>query len=340
MRKSFNGLSALVKNTLAEDPISGHLFVFINRKKTYLKVLYFDRSGYCIWARRLEQGRFHYRADGGDKVALDCTGSKLLLEGIGVKNTRQYKRFSTVQNGHAVQSCAMHSAQIQALSGSEIKAPFTENEALRSRLGDYESQIESLRTELDGFKRQLFGEKSEKRHFIDPALQADLLAGLIEVQPADAKPPTEMITYERRKKSTDNTVTDAGLRFDNSVPVETIVLPLSKEAAAIPENKCVSISEKVAQRTGSYVILKYVRPVIRHTDTGKLFTAPASHGPDAPGAASHVKANLGEDFTGVLVPDGYAAYARCAMRREGGTRCGKSGVETHWLVVSPRGAHP
>jgi len=59
MRKSFDGLSALVKDKLQENPASGHLFVFINRKRTHLKVLYFDRHGYCVWAKRLEQGQFH-----------------------------------------------------------------------------------------------------------------------------------------------------------------------------------------------------------------------------------------------------------------------------------------
>ena len=93
MRKSYDGLSALVKNTLHEDPTNGHLFVFIKRKRTQIKVLYFDRSGYCVWSKRLEQGRYRYRSDGADKVALDWTQLKLKLEGIELKNTRRYKRF-------------------------------------------------------------------------------------------------------------------------------------------------------------------------------------------------------------------------------------------------------
>jgi transposase len=58
MRKSFDGLSALVRNTLAQDPLSGHCFVFVNRKATQMKVLYWDRTGYSLWAKRLERGRF------------------------------------------------------------------------------------------------------------------------------------------------------------------------------------------------------------------------------------------------------------------------------------------
>ena len=100
MRKSYDGLSALVKNTLHEDPANGHLFVFINRKRTQIKVLYFDRSGYCVWSKRLEQGRFQYRSGGADKVILDWTQLKLMLEGIELKNTRQYKRFQCSDRGH------------------------------------------------------------------------------------------------------------------------------------------------------------------------------------------------------------------------------------------------
>jgi len=58
MRKSFDGLYALTRNELQQDPLSGRLFVFINRRGTQVKVLYFDRSGFCIWAKRLEAGCF------------------------------------------------------------------------------------------------------------------------------------------------------------------------------------------------------------------------------------------------------------------------------------------
>ncbi len=57
MRKSFTGLIALTKHALKQDPLSGHLFVFVNRRGDYLKALYWDRSGFCLWAKRLERGR-------------------------------------------------------------------------------------------------------------------------------------------------------------------------------------------------------------------------------------------------------------------------------------------
>ena len=58
MRLSFDGRYALVRCALGEDPLSGNLFAFINRRGTQMRVLVWDRSGWCIWAKRLEQGRF------------------------------------------------------------------------------------------------------------------------------------------------------------------------------------------------------------------------------------------------------------------------------------------
>ncbi len=97
MRRSYTGLSAMVKNVVGEDPLSGHLFVFINRRQTQIKVLYFDRSGYCIWGKRLEQGRFNYNKTKGEKLSLNWTELKLIIEGIELKNTRQKKRYNYPQ---------------------------------------------------------------------------------------------------------------------------------------------------------------------------------------------------------------------------------------------------
>ena len=98
MRKSFDGLAALVKTQLAEDPLSGHVFVFINRRRTQLKALYFDRSGYCVWAKRLEQGRFHPIGE-CEKHRLEWTELKLILEGIDLRSVRRYKRYQHPAGG-------------------------------------------------------------------------------------------------------------------------------------------------------------------------------------------------------------------------------------------------
>ena len=70
IRKSFDGLVALVTNHLLENPASRQFFVFINRRKTHIKILYFDGSGYCIWFKRLEQGQFNFQDRGAAKVSV------------------------------------------------------------------------------------------------------------------------------------------------------------------------------------------------------------------------------------------------------------------------------
>lgn len=93
MRKSYDGLIGLAKNQLEENPLSGHLFVFFNRQRNRVKVLYFDRSGYCIWMKRLESGRFHFNAHKGQKQAISWTQLKLVLEGIQLENTTIKRRY-------------------------------------------------------------------------------------------------------------------------------------------------------------------------------------------------------------------------------------------------------
>ncbi len=165
----------------------------------------------------------------------------------------------------------MTTARLTDDSLCEIKALRAENTNLRE-------QLESLTTQLEWFKRQVFGERSEKRRWVDAAIQSDLLAGLLEQSAPAVPPPTEKITYERRKHRGD-AVNDSGLRFDNSVPVETIHVSPAPEVADLPADQRIVIAEKVsyrlAQRPASYVILKYVRQVIKAANSGQLFTPPA-----------------------------------------------------------------
>ncbi|WP_455289101.1 IS66 family insertion sequence element accessory protein TnpB [Cupriavidus necator] len=89
MRLSYDGLYALAKHTMKLDPLSGNLFAFINRRANQIKVLYFDRSGWCVWAKRLEQGRLLSDWDALSTREMDWTGLKLLLEGIEPKRVRR-----------------------------------------------------------------------------------------------------------------------------------------------------------------------------------------------------------------------------------------------------------
>ena len=93
MRKSFQGLGALVKNPLGHNPLSGQYFVFVNRRKTQMKVLYFEPSGYCLWSKRLEQGQFRVTPAPNGQRALSWTDLQLILDGIDVQKARQFKRY-------------------------------------------------------------------------------------------------------------------------------------------------------------------------------------------------------------------------------------------------------
>ena len=95
MRLSFDGLYALTRHTMGQDPLSGNLFTFINRRATQLKVLYFDRTGLCVWSKRLERGRLLSNWNAMSTREMDWTGLKLLLEGIEPKRVRlRYKKTS------------------------------------------------------------------------------------------------------------------------------------------------------------------------------------------------------------------------------------------------------
>ncbi len=89
MRKSYDGLQALARHAMGSDPLDGALYVFVNRRGTQLKCLYFDRSGFCIWAKRLEAGRFISDWKKVRTRQMDWTGLKLLLEGMEVRQARK-----------------------------------------------------------------------------------------------------------------------------------------------------------------------------------------------------------------------------------------------------------
>lgn len=95
-RKSFNGLSSMVESTFGVDPLSGHLFVFLNRRGDQIRLLFFDRTGYCIMSKRLERGTFRLvrRAeDGSQYVEVDSGELGLLLEGIELEGAKRRTRW-------------------------------------------------------------------------------------------------------------------------------------------------------------------------------------------------------------------------------------------------------
>jgi transposase len=97
MRKSFNGLVALTESKLKQDPLSGSLFVFVNRRRDRIKILYWGQTGFCIWYQQLQKGT--YQLPGQDSLdeqeILEVTRSQLslILDGIDLSSARQRMRF-------------------------------------------------------------------------------------------------------------------------------------------------------------------------------------------------------------------------------------------------------
>jgi transposase len=96
MRKSFDGLIAIVRNVLEADPLADHLFVFLNRRHSLMKILYWDGDGFVIWYKRLETGTFRFPipTDSSHSVEITRAGLSMILEGIDISKHPRRKRFS------------------------------------------------------------------------------------------------------------------------------------------------------------------------------------------------------------------------------------------------------
>jgi transposase len=101
MRRSFDGLHALVTNAMQLDAFGGHLFVFSNRRRDRIKILYWDRDGFAVWAKRLEEGTYAMPfEDEGNAPRREITAQELgaILSGIDLSTARRRKRY---QRKHA-----------------------------------------------------------------------------------------------------------------------------------------------------------------------------------------------------------------------------------------------
>lgn len=90
MRKAINGLSLMVETLLEQDPLSGHLFVFCNRSCTQIKILYWDRNGFCLWQKRLEKHRFPWPQNLREAQEIGPQELAFLLEGVDIRKVRTY----------------------------------------------------------------------------------------------------------------------------------------------------------------------------------------------------------------------------------------------------------
>jgi transposase len=86
MRKGFNGLTAQVANVLRHDPYCGHVFVFRGKRGDYVKILYWDGSGLCLFAKRLERGRFIWPSPADGTLAITPAQLAYMLDGIDWRN--------------------------------------------------------------------------------------------------------------------------------------------------------------------------------------------------------------------------------------------------------------
>jgi transposase len=97
MRKSFPGLVALTEAELKQDPLSGSLFVFLNRRRDRVKILYWGQVGFCIWYQQLQKGTYQLpnqdSLDGRDTLEVTRSQLSLILDGIDLASARQRLRF-------------------------------------------------------------------------------------------------------------------------------------------------------------------------------------------------------------------------------------------------------
>lgn len=99
LRRGFDGLAAATRSVIREDPLSGHLFVFTNRRRNRVKVLLWDRTGYLLLYKRLERGTFHLPQEpeaGRRHVELDAGELGLMLEGVDLRGAKRRERWRRV----------------------------------------------------------------------------------------------------------------------------------------------------------------------------------------------------------------------------------------------------
>lgn len=106
MRKSFDGLSGLVREGLSKDPLSGDVFIFFNARRTQVKLLVWERDGFAIWYKRLEKGTFELPVvdEKMNRHELHSDELLLILKGISLQSVRRRKRFDLNKNIFASES--------------------------------------------------------------------------------------------------------------------------------------------------------------------------------------------------------------------------------------------
>ncbi len=110
LRRSYDGLSAMVDGTFGKQAMSGDLFVFMNRRANQVRILFWDRDGYVIMMKRLEQGTFRRTttAEGKDLVEIDAGELAMLLEGIDAPSIKRRRRYQAPDVENVTSSSRLH----------------------------------------------------------------------------------------------------------------------------------------------------------------------------------------------------------------------------------------
>ncbi len=96
MRKSINGLSMLIEQALELNPFSGDMFVFCNRRRTIIKILYYDTNGFCLWLKRLEEHRFKWPEVKKEVILIGAKELSWLLAGLDYTSAHGRLKYSVV----------------------------------------------------------------------------------------------------------------------------------------------------------------------------------------------------------------------------------------------------
>jgi transposase len=125
LRKSFDGLSALVAERFGQDPLSGHLFVFRNRRGDQIRVLFWDRTGYAIFGKKLARGRFYLArpiAEEATHVEIEAAELALMLEGIDLRRALRRTRWRPPETGNTA-ARSSEPGRLLASSAAATPAP-------------------------------------------------------------------------------------------------------------------------------------------------------------------------------------------------------------------------
>ncbi len=226
MRCGFNGLASKVQNTLKDDPFSGHIFVFRGRSGKMVKILWADRDGLCLFAKRLEQGRFVWPVSREGKVHLTPAQLSMLLEGIALPDDiEQLKALLVAQQ-----------AIIVRLSGE---------------ITGYAREIGSLRALVAKLPRMLFGRSSEKnREKIEKKIaQAEKRITDLQNRLGEAHSQLTSMAGDAVPKTSDSPTRKA---LPATLPRDRQVISPAETECPVCSGKLKPLGESISGTTGYY----------------------------------------------------------------------------------------